>query len=248
MIQLFHSMTNGSYFKKITKIESITKDVVAFYFEKDKNFSFLPGQYIEITIPEVKSFPTREFTISSSPLEKDFFRIVTKKGESAFKKAMFKLKAMDAVSMAGPKGGFILHEEDIRERIFISGGLGITPFYSMILFAAQKGLSMPITLFASFKNEKDILFSDEFENIYKKNKKIRVVYTLTGSERTKDNREKGRITKELLRKYVQNLDNTLFLIAGPNQMVDDMQEILAKMQIPSSNIRVEYFNGYDLVE
>lgn len=241
-------MTNVLQQRKIIKIENITNEIHAFSFEKDKDFSFLPGQYIEITLPGVSPFPTKEFTISSSPFDKDNLRIVTKKGESAFKKKLFSLKEGDIVSITNPKGGFTLQEEDGRERVFISGGLGITPFYSMIVYAAQKKLPFPIALFASFRNEEDILFSHEFEEIQKENKMVHAIYTVTSSKKTKENIEQGRITKDLLEKYFQNFDNKLFLIAGPNQMVDDMQEMLAEMQVPSQNIRVEYFNGYDSVE
>ena len=248
MVQSFHSMTMQGEQKKIIRIQPITDEVWAFYFEKGKKFSFLPGQYVELTLRGISPFPMREFTIASSPLDEKFFRIVTKKGESAFKCALFTLKEGASVSITYPKGGFVLNESDKRERIFISGGLGITPFYSMIAYANQKKLPIAMTLFASFKNEKDMLFNEDLEKIKKDNNLIRTIYSLTGVSSSTGNRENGRLTKELIKKNVSDINNKLFLIAGPNKMVDDMQDMLEDMQISNSNIRVEYFNGYESVE
>lgn len=220
--------------KKITKIEQLTENVWAFCFKKD--FSFLPGQYVEITFPAIKSFPTRELTIASSPLEKDFFRIVTKKGYTDFKKKLFSLKVGDEVEISGPKGGFILDEKEKGEKIFLCGGLGITPFYSMITYAQQKNVTFPLTLIATFSKKSDFLFYKEIQTISEKFPSIHYQFFDI------------RISKETLKKYISHFSEKLFYIAGPNGMIDDTQTILQTLGVKDTQIRIEYYNGYEIVD
>lgn len=241
-------MQAGFYPKKIKEIINLTPTVGSFILEKDNNFNFLPGQYIHLLIEDLKEFPVREFTVCSSPLEERFFQIVTKKGFSEFKNKLFSLRVGDSVGIKNPTGGFIMDEKNLNTKVFISGGMGITPFYSMIKYSAQKKLTIPIILFASFANMDDVIFYEELKNISLSRPNIKVVYFLTRETNGEQGFINGRINMELLKKYLGGIFSQTFYISGPDKMIDKIQEMLTENGVKPENIRVDYFNGYQLLE
>jgi len=235
----------------LIKKEQIAEEVYSLYFDRTacKDFDFSPGQYIRMTLPIHATDgrgASRFFTITSSPLEKKYLMITTKKGKSDFKNTLLRLPEGDAVKMFGPIGGFYLREEEISEQVFLAGGIGITPFHSMITYAAEKKLEVPIILFASFPTVENIIFYKELTKIAQEQQKIKIIYTLTQSQESKTpwSGETGRISGELLKKYIADIMKPTYYVTGPPRMVDGMEELLVSLQIPQNQIRIEQFTGY----
>ena len=231
------------------KKEKIVKDTYSFYFGQTQlGFNFLPGQYIRMILdiqnPEERGV-SRFFTIASSPLEKDYLMITTKVIKSSFKKRLLELNNGDIVKFYGPMGGFVLSEEKKEERVFLAGGIGITPFHSMITYAHKKGLSIPITLFVSFSAVEDIIFYEELQNIAKINPFIKIIYTITHPEENPNwKNETGRISDAMIKKYVKNINSLLYYIVGPPAMVIGMEDVVRKMGVVGEKIFIENFTGY----
>ncbi|MBI3070366.1 MAG: FAD-dependent oxidoreductase, partial [Candidatus Levybacteria bacterium] len=117
------------FYLPFIKKEQVSKDAFAFYFKREVNFDFLPGQYIRMHLPGTNidgRGDKRPFTIASSPLEKEHIMIVTRIIQSAFKKRLSELSEGEKVKFYGPLGGFVLHEEEKNEQVFLAGGIGIT--------------------------------------------------------------------------------------------------------------------------
>lgn len=226
------------------------RDTYSFYFSRGNvPFDFLPGQYIEMNLPHKNPDNrgiSRYFTVSSSPTEKDYFMITTRVIQSSFKHALFALKKGTLVKFVSPTGNFTLKENIQKPHVFLSGGIGITPFHSMIVYASDRKLSVPITLFASFSTVEDVVFYDEFEKIAKDNSAIKIIYTITKPKESQKewSGETGRISKELIKKYVRDTTKQLYFIAGPTAMVPALNDMLRDMDIPLEQIRIEDFNGY----
>ncbi len=219
------------------KKEQIAKNTWSFYFSRDNYPDFFPGQYNIVTIPDSdKNTPnlSHEFTICSSPTEMSFIMITTKiKVEhSVFKDKLLNLKSNSEVQFEGPKGGFYLRSEDKTSRVFISGGIGITPFHSMIKFAHDKKLKIPITLFASFSTKEEMIFFEELNEISNRNDYIKTVFL------------KERISEELIKKYAKDFQTPIFMLAGPPKMIDDITPILRSIGVEEENIKVDLFTGY----
>lgn len=231
----------------LIKKDFISEGIVALSFErKNYHYDFFPGQYVTIHVPVDPADgngKTRDFTIASSPLQKDSIIIVTKEGKTEAKKALTSLEIGQSVSMTRPHGGFYLREENKSHRIFLSGGIGITPFYSMITYNVDKQLHIPMTLMASFSVVEHIIFFDELLAITKQHPEIHVIYTLS-REKNSSTFEKGRISQELIQKYGGDIHNSFFMIAGAPEMVDDTIDIVEKMGIKNENIQSEQFPGY----
>lgn len=225
--------------------EQRATDTYSFYFDRSKtDFTFLPGQYLRLTLPHHADDrgTSRFFTISSSPLEKDIM-ITAKILQSSFKERLFSLDPGDEVHIFGPMGRFIFDERLDLEHVFIAGGIGITPFHSMLTYAAAKKHTKPMTLFASFSTAEDMIFHDVFEKMTKKHPSIKSIYTVTKPELNWKG-ETGRITEALLKKYVTFNDTQLFSVVGSPQMAADTKELLLGLHIPEERIRTEGFTGY----
>lgn len=235
------------FYLPFIKKEKIAKNTYSFYFSRAQvDFDFLPGQYIDMVLLNKdldNRGSERSFTISSSPLDKNYLVITTKIIKSSFKKTLINLKSYQLVEFNGPWGGFVFKEEETFPRVFLAGGIGITPFHSMITYANTKNLSIPIILFASFSTQEDIVFYKELSDISKENPNIRVIYTITHPD-SQWKGEKGRISEELIKKYVKDIYKPQYYIVGPPNMVAALGEIVLKMGVRNERIFIENFTGY----
>lgn len=215
---------------KITGKRLETDQIFSLILAKPENFNFYPGQYLDVELPvKDRRGNTRTFTISSSPTE-DFLMITTKKGVSKFKKAMEKLKGGDVINTTHPIGTFTLDESS--PAVFIAGGIGITPFRSIIKHTLDHKLNTPITLFY-LNSTSDFLFKTELDKWQKNYSKLRVAYINT----SKDSRLNTPNTKYLI-------PNTIYYLAGPPKMVDDFGSWLIGSGVDETNIRYDRFDGY----
>lgn len=258
------------------KKEQINHDVVSFYFDRTNvsEYTFLPGQYNRVTIPTVENDPrgsSRMFSIASSPLEKEYLLITTKISQSPFKQALSNLSIGSKVDFFGPVGRFVFDEADTRTHIFLSGGIGLTPFHSMITYAATKNIQTPITMISSFSTYGEFIYFDELSKISSEHKNITVVYTVTKSEQgdsighvsshpdstthnpadtsfstrtQKWTGETGRINSMMIQKYVSDFQKCLFYICGSKAVTDALFDLVKSMGISEEQIKKEQFPGY----
>lgn len=231
-------------------------DIMTFKFsrqEKDESnrIEYTAGQFAFFDIGNVNDDPKgpiRHFTIASSPTE-DFILISTRIRDSPYKKRLDSLQQGEIVKVRGPEGKFTLHEDYSMPAIFLSGGIGVTPFRSMIKYATDKNLPVRIFMFDSNKNQKNILYKTEFDNCTKINQNLKIIHTVTEQETSVEKWKgaKGRIDEAMLKKYLQPVDfeNSIFYICGPPPMVKAMKQILDHtLHVPSERIKIEEFTGY----
>ena len=230
------------------KKQQEAKDVYSFYFDQTHtDFSFIPGNWIRVTLnlpsPDQRG-NSRSFSIASSPLQKDILMITTKISQSVFKQTLYSLTPRDAVQFFGPVGRFLLNEEETQPHILLAGGIGITPFHSMLSYAHKKKLTIPLTLFASFATVEDMMYYHELQAL--ENEYIKIIYTITQPAKSLGqwHGETGRISEEMIKKYVTDPLASLYYIVGPGVMVSTMEEMVKEMHIPQEQIRKETFVGY----
>lgn len=231
------------------KSEQLAQDTFCFFFDRrGTDFDFLPGQWVRMVLslkqPDERG-TSRVFSIASSPLE-NHLMIVTRIIQSPFKKKLMVLSPSEEISFFGPAGRFVLNESETRPHVFLAGGVGITPFRSMLMYASEKNLSIPITFLASFSTIEDVIFYQEFSTLAGQHVNVAVVYTVTQPEQSRAswNGEMERISENLIRKYVPNIADSLYYIAGPPAMVSEVEGIVKGMGVSQENIRKEHFVGY----
>jgi glycine betaine catabolism B len=240
-------------------------DVTSFKFSKyndqggkDKTTSlnYTAGQFAFFDIGGVYNDPKgpiRHFTISSSPTE-NFIMFSTRIRDSPYKKRLSTLEEGSKVKVRGPEGQFVLNEDYSKPAVFLSGGIGVTPFRSMVKYATDKQLPLKIVMFDSNRNPENILFRKEFDNWATLNKNLKIIYTISDDEKQQSSStanewkgEYGRIDKAMILKYLDNnmLNNSIFYICGPPSMLKAMQALLQDdLEIPKERIRTEEFTGY----
>lgn len=215
---------------KLLEKKEIAKNTVLIKLEKPKNFNFLAGQFISLKIlnPKYEDYQNnqRNFSIASAP-EDNYIEIAFRAREpiSGFKKNILESEIGKEFEILGPFGKLILPEKTDKKIIMLAGGIGITPFRSMIRHITFKNLDFIVYLFYSNKYKNEIAFFDELENISKNYKNIKVVFTLTGEKPENWNYEIGRINVEMIEKYV-DLNNSIVYIAGSNEFVLSLEEQL----------------------
>lgn len=240
----------SDFYLPFIKKEKVARDTFAFYFDrKNIDLKFIPGQYIKMRIPHENADErgtSRSFSIASSPLNKENIFIITKIIQSSFKKRLNNLSVGQKVEFFGPLGSFLFKEEDTTPRVFLAGGIGITPFLSMISYANEKKLQIPITLFVSFSAVEEFIYYDYLTNIVKNNPSIKIAYTASRIEESQIpwNGETGRISQDLIKKYIVNIGFQKYFIAGPPAMVSAMEELVKGLNIPAEQIKKENFIGY----
>lgn len=238
-----------SYSIKFINKKKVAKNIFSFYFEKPQKFNFVAGQYnrwtLLITAADGRG-SSRFFTISSPPADKNTLVVTTKIIQSDFKKALLKLKVGQEIKIFGPMGQFILDENTEKEHVFLAGGIGITPFHSMLADAAAKNANKKLTLFVSFSIPEEIIFLDELTEIAKSHPNFHSIYTVTKPQESQMpwQGETGRMSKNMIKKYINDISQCIFYIVGPPPMVEGTQKLLEDMKISSENIRTEQFSGY----
>lgn len=229
--------------------QDLCKGTSALYFEKPPGFEFRPGQYANVNLlaPGVTDpgGGARVFSIASAPHESDLM-IATRIRDSGFKRALSAFPIGSQMGVQGPFGDFTLHQEIERPAVFLAGGIGITPFRSMLWNAIEGRSQQRIFLFYSIRDLREAAFLDDLREIQEFNRHFRLIVTVTRpAESTFTWRgETGYITEAMLRKSLPDLEAPIFYIAGPPAMVTSMNGMLAAARVPDDRIRVEEFAGY----
>jgi ferredoxin-NADP reductase/nitrite reductase/ring-hydroxylating ferredoxin subunit len=242
-------------------------DVMSFKFNKqlndqidNKTVNYIAGQFAFFDIGEVYNDPKgpiRHFTISSSPTE-NFIMFSTRIRDSPYKKRLSTMEKGTKVKVKGPEGHFVLHQDYTKPAVFLSGGIGVTPFRSMIKYATDMELPVKIIMFDSNRDRNNILFKKEFDEWASMNKNLTIIYTISEEDSQHQEQsplstsndwkgEYGRIDKTMILKYVDSslLNNSIFYICGPPGMLKAMEILLQEdLKIPKERIKIEEFTGY----
>jgi ferredoxin-NADP reductase len=156
------------------------------------------------------------------------------------------LKAGSPVQIEGPYGDLALHEDASRPAVFLAGGIGVTPFRSMVLDASNRGLQHRLFLFYSNRKPADAAYLTELRELEQKNPRFKLIATFTEGEAVPQGGavEHGYITAKMIAKHVGDLSSSIFYVAGPPAMVSAMEAVLKDAGIGQENVHAEKFSGY----
>lgn len=218
-----------------------------FIFSPDNPFSFTPGQYLEWTLPQKvpdSRGNRRCFTLASSPTENDV-RIGVKipASGSSFKKALLALEPGAKLAGGSLGGEFTLPSETRRKLAFIAGGIGITPFRSMVKYLLDMKEWRDITLFYVCADESEFVYREIFAEA--ENIGLKTVYIVSGAAAPPawDGRT-GFINEAVLQEEAADYREHTFYLSGPPGMVSSYARLLRSLGIPCSRIKTDYFFGY----
>ena len=230
----------------LVRKEQLAPDIMGFWFEPSRPFQFQPGQFLEWSLPHPHpdaSGTRRFFTIASSPTEPELLLATRVPAQpSSFKAALRDLPAGSDVSAWGLDGSFTLPADRERPLAFIAGGIGITPFRSMLAYLLQRQEHRSIVLLYSARNEQDLVFRDLFDKAASIG--LRTVYVPNVATSAGWHGRSGRIDAALIGAEVPDYAQRLFYISGPEAMVLAIEKLLADMGVKPANIKRDYFPGY----
>ncbi len=225
----------------------VADGTMAFRLSKPDGFVFEAGQAINLELidPPVEAGQgSRTFSLVSAPFEQELV-VATRMRDSAFKRALKALPDGASMRIDGAFGDLTLGDTG-RPALFIAGGIGITPFMSMLRQAAED--RSPQLLFLAYSNRRpeDSAFLDELQQLERQNRHFRLMATMTDMSKSARawSGETGVVDADMLKRLVGDLAAPIYYVVGPPAMVEAMQATLAGAGIAGDKIRTEEFFGY----
>jgi ferredoxin-NADP reductase/Na+-translocating ferredoxin:NAD+ oxidoreductase RnfD subunit len=217
----------------------LTPDIYDFVFALDRQINFAPGQYMEWTLEHPKPDDRgnrRYLSLASSPTEKEI-RVGVKVGypPSSFKRSLLALTPGQKIVAGQLIGDFILPKDPNKKLVFIAGGIGITPFRSMIKYLIDTNQRRDIVILYSSSLSSDFVYKNVFNEAQEK-LGIRTIYVNT---QTQGHMDAARVARE-----IPDYKDRTFYISGSHGMVNSFGEILDNLHIPTGQIVTDYFPGF----
>jgi ferredoxin-NADP reductase/Na+-translocating ferredoxin:NAD+ oxidoreductase RnfD subunit len=237
----------GRFMLTLVEKKEVAEGTFDFVFAPDRPLVFKAGQYLEWTLGHRFNDDRgnrRFFTIASSPTE-EFVRLGVKfyKPSSTFKRALWAMKEHDKISVSHIAGDFVLPENKKRNLVFIAGGIGVTPFRSMVQYMVDTKDPRSVALLYSNKAASEIAYKDVFDDAAQ-TINIKTVYAITNDPTPVAGTYNGYIDKELIAREIPDYKERTFYISGPHGMVEAFKKTLYEMGVSRLHIEVDYFPGF----
>jgi ferredoxin-NADP reductase len=172
--------------------------------------------------------------------------VATRMRDTAFKRVLNTMPLSSAVKIEGPFSSLTLHNNVKRTAVFLAGGIGITPFRSVVFRAAKEKLPHRIFLFYSNHRPEDAPFLDDLQALERENPNYKLIASMT--EMSKSHRpwqgETGLIDKDMLARHLMDAISPIYYVAGPPEMVKALQTMISQAGVDNDDIRAEEFAGY----
>lgn len=221
----------------VSKIKE-TADVTSFIFQYPEGSSYTAGQFFHYVLhhrPTDDRGSDRFFTNAAAPFEKQV-RITTRETKdtgSTFKKKLFSLVEGKSIEVSNISGDFTLTDLN-KEYIFLAGGIGITPFRSILVQLAHEGTMPNITLVYANRDKESIVYKEELEDLANKFPALQIQYIFSPVH----------IDENKIRELIPDFARKIFYVSGPEPMVDALGESLKAMGLPEENLKQDWFPGY----
>lgn len=222
-------------------------NIITFWFKPESEISYSAGQYIEMTLPHKNPDDRgikRWFTLSSSPTDKPLISITTKFAAkpSSFKTKLRQLNPGDEVTISSPMGDFILPKDSLIPLVFVAGGIGITPFHSIVKFLEDSKQERQIQLLYATSSEDELIFQDIWRS-YQFSNFIPIIdkplKPWTG--------ETGNLTAQRILELSGGIKNKLIYTSGPESMVETFIDGLGKLGVAKNQLVGDYFPNYSVI-
>ncbi len=233
---------------KLNKRVRVAPDVVDFAFRPSHELAFAPGQYMEFTLAHPHSDSRgnrRYFTIASSPTEKlVHLGVRFYEQGSSFKRAMYAMNGRTPLLAGQIAGDFTLPPDPRQKLVFIAGGIGITPYRSMLKYLLDVHQRRDIILFYVNKTANEIVYTDVL-NAAQATLGVKTFYTLTNPAAVPRSWSGfvGRLNAQMIQRAVPDYQERTYYISGPLEMVRASEEILKRLHIRRDQIKKDFFPG-----
>ena len=152
-------------------------------------------------------------------------------------KELIKLTTHQTVYLSGPYGSFTheLAEDNTSPVVYITGGIGITPFVDRIMRESE---TREQWLFAANRTKP---LAALYEPLRKRLGSRAVAIYSRDQREMGANEEVGYITYDMLKKYIADPTKYRYYICGPQMMINSMTSMLTANGVHPSTIHSEEF-------
>ena len=236
------------YILKLQEKIEVARDTFEYVFTSDSPVAYLPGQYMEWTLSHPRSDTRgnrRYFTLASSPTENSIrLGLRQYKKPSSYKRHLHTLQVGDEIVSAQCSGDFVLPTRSTDKLVFIAGGIGITPFRSMIKYLVDTKDNRDVVLLYANREKVDVAYHTFFEEA-KKTIALQTFYFYSEATNLplEVNEREALISESIIKQIVPDYTERTFFISGPNAMVADFKNLLKTIGIKSAKVKTDYFPG-----
>jgi ferredoxin-NADP reductase len=215
--------------------------VESFQFEPGEPLSWRAGQFLHYVLhhePTDDRGSDRWFTVAAAPVEK-MVMITTRfdpDKSSSFKETLKDMKVGDTIEISAVEGDFVVSNTH-QPYVFIAGGIGITPFRSILTQLKSEGIQLTVTLLYANRDAQNIVYKDELEGLKRDNPNLKIHYIIAPE----------RLDESKIRELVTDLQKPIFYVSGPKPMVAALGDTLKTMGVPATHIHQDFFPGYTAV-
>ncbi len=206
-------------------------------------FTFVPGQFLNLSFQIGGARMNRSYSISSSPTQREYVDVtVRREPRGAVSRHVDDLLEVgDVIEAGGPVGRFTFTGAEADSVVLIAGGVGITPMMSVARYLTERSWAGDVFLVYACRAPADFIFANEIAALQRVNPKLHVTVTMERPEGTDWKGPRGRITAELLAQAVPKLASRRIQLCGPPVMMDAIKAILAELGVPPDQVKTEDF-------
>ena len=229
----------------LERIEQAAADTYDFIFSSPRKFAFQAGQYLEWTLGMGRADNRgnrRYFTIASAPTE-DSVRLGVKfyPSSSAFKRTLGAMEPGDTILASQLAGSFTLPANKKKKLAFLAGGIGITPFRSMLQYMLDRGEKRSVVVLYGCETQQDIAYREVLDAA-EDELGIRTIYAIARGARR--GQYPGFIDARLIKAAIPDYRERTFYVSGPQPMVQAVRHTLTGLGVHRSHIKVDFFPGF----
>eukprot|EP00913_Durusdinium_trenchii_P005618 g5236.t1 len=208
-------------------------------------FSYLPGQFLTLTLPTGKKPIRRSYTISSSPTQGYYCEISVKREEHGTGSRYLHdiVKTGDTLDVQAPSGKFVFSGKEADSVVLIAGGVGITPMMSITRALTDMGWAGEIDFIIGCHDPEHLIFRDELHRLQKRFPNLHLHVAMSRIELDVNGYRAGRLSHERLAEWMPDIASKRVHLCGPPVMMDAVKNMLAKLNVPAGNIHTENFGS-----
>ena len=231
---------------KIVNKKVVAEGTLQVTFALSEPVSFKSGQYVFVRLLKLL-YPDdrggrRQFSINNPPSQSSILTITTRLSESGFKKTLNELPIGSEVELGPIAGVFTLPQDMSKPLVFMAGGIGITPFLSMLEYIKGQNLSYKITLVYSNRNQASSAYLPHLQELAKSLPNYKLILTMTDDNNWQGERRK--IDAGFITEYFPNFNDYGYMAVGPPGFVEAAEKSLIEAGVVQENIKTENFSGY----
>ncbi|QDV85272.1 2Fe-2S iron-sulfur cluster-binding protein [Stieleria magnilauensis] len=234
---------------RVAKIIQETEDVKTFRFVACHGggipFSYLPGQFLTLTLPVAETPIKRSYTISSSPTQGYFCEVTVKREDKGAGSRYLhdQVKVGDTLEVKAPSGKFVFSGKESDDIVLISGGVGITPMMSIARALTDMAWPGEIHFIAACRDPAHFIFESELKRLQEQFDNLHVHVAMSRIKEDLNGYTSGRLNKELLAEWVPKIASKRIHICGAPAMMEATKAMLAELEVPAESIHTENFGS-----